>query len=226
MSKIMLSNSMSMRAILFNAAIIIFLTFLSTVSFKGVVIASHVADGFDCSVPAKGGNKEQVDRRHTCGIPAADGLRLVCGSNIDLASFGFLICTTNKYNNCPNSVCLVRGGDTCANDIDCEGGTFCDQGTKKCTIDKGDDLSGTAGSSTTDIRQAVRRFLNVALGFLAVLTVLMIIYGGLMWLTAMGNDDKVSKGRQILMWAAIGAVVISIAWTISSYILTIGETVG
>jgi uncharacterized BrkB/YihY/UPF0761 family membrane protein len=94
-------------------------------------------------------------------------------------------------------------------------------------VESGDSsLSGTVGSTTTDIRSTLRRFINVGLGFLGVLTVIMIIYGGAMWLTAMGNDDKVEKGKQILLWSAIGALVISIAWTIASYILNVGLTIG
>jgi len=54
----------------------------------------------------------------------------------------------------------------------------------------------------------------------------MVIYGGFMWLTAAGNDDNVAKGRHTLLWAALGAILIGIAWTVSSYILSVAEKVG
>jgi hypothetical protein len=143
------------------------------------------------------------------------------------AKDAFLICSTNNFNTCTTQVCLVKMGQPCDLDYQCEGGTICDQNSKVCKVDTGDTtLAGPLGSTTTDIRDAVRRFINIALGFLGVITVVMIIYGGVLWLTAAGAEDKVTKGKHTLIWAAVGAIVISIAWTISSYVLQIGKTVG
>ena len=82
------------------------------------------------------------------------------------------------------------------------------------------------GGTITDPRANIRIAINVAMGFLGVLVVGMIIYGGILWLTAAGRDDQITKGKHVLIWAAIGGIVISIAWTITSYILQIGQTVG
>ena len=153
---------------------------------------------------------------------------------------GEYVCTTNSFNNSGVNVCLLRLGQKCsdtisyldtaditAQDAICEGGAICDKQSGTCKVDTGDTtLSGALGSTTSDLRDTVRRFINIGLGFLGVLTVLMVIYGGYMWLTAAGAEDKVTKGKNILIWAAIGAIVISIAWTISSYVLQVGRTVG
>ena len=155
---------------------------------------------------------------------------------------GEYVCTTNSFNNSGVNVCLLRLGQQCssattdviaylggatAQDALCEGGAICDQNSQTCKVDTGDTtLSGALESTTSDLRDTVRRFINIGLGFLGVLTVLMVIYGGYMWLTAAGAEDKVTKGKNILIWAAIGAIVISIAWTISSYVLQVGRTVG
>ena len=81
------------------------------------------------------------------------------------------------------------------------------------------------GAETTDIRNNIRTVILYSLGFLGVLCVIMVIYGGLVWLTSQGNSDKIKKGRDILIWSAIGAIVISIAWTITAYMLKAGEMV-
>ena len=81
------------------------------------------------------------------------------------------------------------------------------------------------GNETTDVRNNIRTAIMYGLGFLGVLAVIMVIYGGLVWLTSQGSSDKIKKGRDILIWAAIGAIVISIAWTITAYILKVGEMV-
>lgn len=146
------------------------------------------------------------------------------------------VCTTNDFNASGSNICLWRIGQPCAlGDLPaatpksavCEGGAICDKASDTCVVDTGDTtLSGALGSTTSDLRDTVRRFINIGLGFLGVLTVLMVIYGGYMWLTAAGNEESVEKGKQILLWAIIGAIVISIAWTISSYVLQVGRTVG
>ena len=82
------------------------------------------------------------------------------------------------------------------------------------------------GAPITDPKDNIRRVINITLGFLGIVVVIMIIYGGFLWLTAAGNEEKITKGKHTLMWAAIGAIVISIAWTIASYVLQVGKTIG
>jgi hypothetical protein len=121
--------------------------------------------------------------------------------------------------------CLKKSGTSCNSSKECEAGGVCENGMCEADIGAGT-VSGLFGNEITDIRDTIRMFINIGLGFLGVLTVLFIIYGGILWLTAAGNEEKVTKGKNTLMWAAIGAIVISIAWTISSYVLQIGKTVG
>src|SRR3989338_10348636 len=158
-----------------------------------------------------------------------------CGQQYNISSIvpvivtcpDIYVCGSNQYNPYSYTVCLKKVGQSCPTktDSECDGGSVCDLNSGACTISSSE-FSGVVGNTTADIRDTVRRFINIALGFLGVVTVIMIIYGGVLWLTAMGSDDKVQKGKNILLWAAIGAIVISIAWTISSYILKVGETIG
>jgi len=136
-----------------------------------------------------------------------------------------LVCSDNDANTSSYNVCLKMMGSTCAETAECEAGAICEN--KKCVLDTyASAFQGTLGSDARDIRDSIRKFINIILGFLGVLTVMFIIYGGVMWLTAAGSEEKVEKGKQTLLWAAIGAIVISIAWTIASYVLKIGQTVG
>jgi uncharacterized membrane protein YjfL (UPF0719 family) len=48
----------------------------------------------------------------------------------------------------------------------------------------------------------------------------MFIYGGFVWLTSAGNEQKVTQGRNILMWAALGLVIIFLAYAIVKFVLT------
>ena len=212
--------SMKYKKIFIYAAVV-----LSTVGLYSNNVQAQ--SPFHCSTIADGGNTALASWGSPCGIPGdgSDHLEIKCDTN-DIAHTSVLLrCTTNQFNTCSSNVCLVSVGDTCSYDYNCEGGAVCRSNI--CVLDiGGDEFAGVVGTTTTDIRDAVRRFINVALGFLGVLVVLMIIYGGVLWLTAMGSDDKIQKGKHILLWAAIGAIIISIAWTISSYILSVGQQLG
>ena len=82
------------------------------------------------------------------------------------------------------------------------------------------------GKPVTDIRSNIRIALNVIFGFLGIVVIVMIVYGAFEWLTSMGSDDKVKKGRDTMLWAAVGAVAIAVAWTVTSFILHTGRVVG
>lgn len=142
------------------------------------------------------------------------------------------VCSSNSYNPHDFTVCLYKigqmpdlGNGEVGKATACEGGAVYDRISKTCELDTGGD-PGQNDRTTGDIRNTIRRFINVALGFLGIVTVVMIIYGGFNWLTAAGSDEKIDKGKKIILWAAIGAIVISIAWTISSYVLQLGKSIG
>lgn len=82
------------------------------------------------------------------------------------------------------------------------------------------------GKPVTDLRTNIRIALNVIFGFLGIVVIIMLVYGGFEWLTSMGSEDKVKKGRDTMLWAAAGAVAIAIAWTVASFILYTGRVVG
>jgi hypothetical protein len=79
------------------------------------------------------------------------------------------------------------------------------------------------GGSTDDIRDQIRTLINIALGFLGVAGVIIVIYGGALWMTSAGDEEKVEKGKKTIVAGLIGLVIIGIAWTIVSYILNVTQ---
>jgi len=57
------------------------------------------------------------------------------------------------------------------------------------------------------------------LSFLGVIFLCLIIYGGFIWMTSMGNDTKVAMAKKILINATIGLVIILASYTISYTII-------
>ncbi len=61
-----------------------------------------------------------------------------------------------------------------------------------------------------------------ALGFLGLVAVIMILWGGITWMTSAGNEEKVRKAKEILRAAIIGLIVILLSWALVTFV--VGQT--
>lgn len=61
---------------------------------------------------------------------------------------------------------------------------------------------------------------NTALIFLGTITLVLFIVAGFMWLTAGGNEEKVTKAKDIMKGAVIGLVIVLGSYGIAQYIFT------
>lgn len=83
------------------------------------------------------------------------------------------------------------------------------------------DVAGRAGisaDSEVDIFTIVGGFIRVALGILGVVFLILIIYGGFIWMTAGGNQDQVTKAKGILRNAVIGTLIVAAAYAITTFV--------
>jgi hypothetical protein len=78
-----------------------------------------------------------------------------------------------------------------------------------------DNLLGTEG----DLRSLIRTVLNYFLGFLGLLTVIFIIYAGILYVTAAGNDENTTKAKGIIKNAAIGLIIILLSFALVNFVL-------
>jgi hypothetical protein len=65
----------------------------------------------------------------------------------------------------------------------------------------------------------IGRVINSILGVVGSLALVMFVYGGLIWMTSSGSSDQVKKGKDILIWAAIGLVIIFSAYGIIRFVI-------
>lgn len=73
------------------------------------------------------------------------------------------------------------------------------------------ELAGTFNESdgnVTDIRTIIVRVIAVFMTFLGIIFLSLLIYGGFLWMTAGGNEDRVKKAKSQIITAIIGFVVI------------------
>jgi hypothetical protein len=68
-------------------------------------------------------------------------------------------------------------------------------------------------------QQLIGRIVGQVVGILGALTFLVFAYGGFMWLTSAGNEEKIASGSQAMLWAVIGLFVIFSSYIIVNVIL-------
>jgi hypothetical protein len=81
-----------------------------------------------------------------------------------------------------------------------------------------DTASGAGISTAPTIESIIGTIISSALGLLGVAFLILTIYGGIMWMTAEGDEAKVEKARKIITDGAIGLIVILAAYAISFFI--------
>ena len=80
-------------------------------------------------------------------------------------------------------------------------------------------LGSTFGLGTTDLVGTIIRVVQWVLGLLGLIAVIMIMYGGFLWMTAGGNVDRIKKAKQTITRAVIGLIIILLAWAIVLFIV-------
>jgi hypothetical protein len=78
---------------------------------------------------------------------------------------------------------------------------------------------GTLNGCQGGLRGIVLAIINFALGFLGLLAVIMVIYGGFLYVSSAGNEENVNKAKKILLYAVLGIVVILVSFALVNTIL-------
>lgn len=87
------------------------------------------------------------------------------------------------------------------------------------TLDVGLEYPAKIGLGDQDIRITIAKIIRIVLGFLGLIALSLIIYAGWLWMTSEGNEEKISKAKQILKNAVIGLIIILSAFAIVTFIL-------
>lgn len=75
------------------------------------------------------------------------------------------------------------------------------------------------------IRRLVLKIVNFFLGFLGILAVIMVIYGGVTYVTAAGQDEAIGNAKKIILYSVVGIIVILLSFAIVSTVLGAGTGV-
>ena len=80
-----------------------------------------------------------------------------------------------------------------------------------------------AGYDTTkeSVLPIVANIINIVYGLIGVIFFVLIIYGGILWMTAGGKDEQVKKAQNIIQRSAIGLLIVVLAYAITYFILNV-----
>ena len=76
--------------------------------------------------------------------------------------------------------------------------------------------AGTGDSKSPEV--IVGQVINAVLSFVGVVFLALTVYGGMIWMTASGNEEKVKKGRAIIVRAIVGICIVFLAYAITYFI--------
>lgn len=77
----------------------------------------------------------------------------------------------------------------------------------------------STGLGQQDVRTTISRIINVALSLLGIIALIIILAGGFQWMTAGGNEEKVTGARKMIFSGIIGLAIILSAFAIATFVL-------
>ena len=75
-------------------------------------------------------------------------------------------------------------------------------------------------SDNTDLRGVIVAIIQVILGFLGIIAVIIILWGGFIYMTASGDSAKTDKAKSMIISGIIGIIIILAAWAIASFVIS------
>jgi len=77
----------------------------------------------------------------------------------------------------------------------------------------------STGLGTKDLREGIMTIVQYLLTFLGVIAILVMLYGGFVWMTSAGNEEKVGQAKKIITAGVIGLVVIFISYALARFVI-------
>jgi len=80
-------------------------------------------------------------------------------------------------------------------------------------------VDGAGYGDSLTAEKFISLLITMALSFIGVIFLVLAIYGGFIWMMARGNEEEVTKAKNIIQNSIIGLIVVIGAYAISRYII-------
>lgn len=96
----------------------------------------------------------------------------------------------------------------------------------KETATKGYDKSFDAVNKEPSVY--IGQIVGAGLAFIGIIFFILIIYGGFIWMTAGGNEEKVQKAISLVIQATIGLIIVAAAYLLTKFVgdVILGQFLG
>ena len=72
----------------------------------------------------------------------------------------------------------------------------------------------------TDLKVNIKNILSVVFAMVGIVAVIMVIVGGVSFMTSQGDTEKIKKAKNTVLFGVIGLVISLLAFAIVSFVLT------
>ena len=77
------------------------------------------------------------------------------------------------------------------------------------------------GLVESSLATVIGRVIGAVLGLVGVLLLVMMIYGGILYMSSGGNEDQISTAKKVLSYAVLGIIIVSLAFLLTYYIVNV-----
>jgi hypothetical protein len=87
-------------------------------------------------------------------------------------------------------------------------------------VDMGMNFARNLGLAERDPREAAISLIRLIMTFLGLVAVVIMLYGGFIWMTAAGNEDRVETAKKLIGAGIIGLIIILASFLIVNFVVT------
>ena len=91
-----------------------------------------------------------------------------------------------------------------------------DFGLTQAAKEAGFKTGGAVGGPAT----VAGKIVGYLLAFVGIIFFALMLYGGILWMTARGNEEKVKKAQELIKSAVIGLVIVFLSYVVTNFVLS------
>lgn len=96
----------------------------------------------------------------------------------------------------------------------------CPAGSERASADSYAECNIPVSATQESVWDVVQRIINLVIGVLGVVTVVVIVLGGVMYATSSGEAANVKRAKDMIMYGVIGLVIALLAYAIVNFVLS------